>query len=100
MLFGTSTTVCTQFNIDEFCCNIYYITIDCRWSEISWSRCSVSCQTDSEQGIRTGTRLVVQEAQNGGLECEGSTTVQEPCQNLPRCGILNQSVLKFKFMGY
>ena len=79
-----------------FSCNTSYISIDCRWSEINWSSCSVSCQSDYEQGIRTGTRFVVQEAQNGGLECRGSNVLQESCQNLPRCGMLNPSVLKFK----
>ena len=90
-------SLCILLNIVYiFSYNTSYISIDCRWSEIIWSSCSVSCQTDYDKGIRTGTRFVVQEAQNGGLECRGSNVLQESCQNLPRCGMLNPSVLGFK----
>ena len=62
------------------------IVVDCQWSEITWSRCSVSCQTNTDRGFRSGTRFVIQEAQNGGLDCSGNSDLEEPCQNLPQCG--------------
>ena len=71
--------------------------VDCQWSEITWSRCSISCKTNSDKGSRTGTRFVIQEAQNGGLDCTGSSTLQEPCQNLPQCGKMIEYKLEFYF---
>ena len=71
--------------------------VNCQWSEITWSRCSVSCKTNSDKGSRTGTRFVIQEAQNGGLDCTGSSTLQEPCQNLPQCGKMIEYKLEFYF---
>ena len=46
----------------------------------------MSCQTNADRGYRTGTRYVIQEAQNGGLDCSGNSDLKEPCQNLPQCG--------------
>ena len=55
--------------------------VDCKWSEYGeWSECSVTCGN----GKHISTRKVIQQALNGGLECEGEDTKTKPCK-LKKC---------------
>ena len=55
--------------------------MDCKWSEYGeWSECSVTCGN----GKHISTRKVIQQALNGGLECEGEDTKTKPCK-LKKC---------------
>ena len=54
--------------------------VDCVWSRYSvWTSCSVTCGG----GLRTSSRTIVQNAENGGKECQGDKVKGEKCNTDP-----------------
>jgi len=53
-----------------------YPSIDCTWGDWSaWSTCSQSC----DGGVRSRSRTIATEAQNGGSACGGNSDENEQC---------------------
>jgi len=57
---------------------------DCKWSEWGlWGACSATCG----DGSHTRYRFVVEQAEKGGLQCEGETREQRACQSAVPCPV-------------
>ena len=82
LLVMTTKILWIKFNLLGVLKCVYWINIvDCKWSEYGeWSECSVTCGN----GKHISTRKVIQQALNGGLECEGEDTKTKPCK-LKKC---------------
>ena len=57
------------------------VAIDCVWNDYSeWTSCSKDCGG----GMRSRTRTIKVSASNGGNDCSGPETEEEPC-NTNKC---------------
>ena len=66
-------------------CFITHDIVDCEWNVWSVGTCTKTCGA----GARINTRTKKVSAENGGKNCEGSSTVQEGCNNQECPGYIN-----------
>ena len=50
-------------------------TVDCEFGEWEYLPCSVTCG----EGIQIGHRNIVQQAENGGMDCDGPVVTNRSC---------------------
>ena len=59
--------------------------VNCQWAPWSdWSQCSESC---GNNGFQFREREIMQEAKNGGMECQGENLDNQPCNINKPCPI-------------
>lgn len=74
---------CAEEPTEAFTCNAFTCPADCIWNAWgAWGECSRSCGG----GQRIKERKMLQQALNGGLECQGAPAEVHPC-NVEVCPI-------------